>query len=133
MSKSPEQILREIKELPVDEYSTPVNATGQVSDSVKDLLAVMSKEGVRHLPIFEGDTLRGMISDRDLRNLEESNLGAGEIMSKDIFEVPTGTLLREVVFKMSSKKIGSALIKEEEGYSIFTTVDALNALNEILQ
>lgn len=133
MKKTPEQILSDIKSLPVDEYATPCSVTAQVGDKVSDLISKMQAEGVRHLPVFEGDSLKGMISSRDLQNLKESELGAGEIMAKDVFEVPTGTLLREVVFEMSSKKVGSALIKEEDGYSIFTTVDALNALNEILQ
>jgi CBS domain-containing protein len=133
MSKSPEQILKDIKDLPVDEYSTPVYVTAQVSETAAQLLEKMEKEGIRHLPIFDREELRGMVSDRDLRNLKDSSIGAGELMSKDIFEVPTGTLLRDVVFDMSSKKVGSALVKEAEGYSIFTTVDALNALNEILQ
>ncbi|MCR9206457.1 MAG: CBS domain-containing protein, partial [Halobacteriovoraceae bacterium] len=115
------------------EYSTPVYVTAQVSETAAQLLEKMEKEGIRHLPIFDGEELRGMVSDRDLRNLKDSSIGAGELMSKDIFEVPTGTLLRDVVFDMSSKKVGSALVKEAEGYSIFTTVDALNALNEILQ
>lgn len=133
MSKTPEQILKDIKELPVDEYSTPVYVTAEVSNTAAELIEKMEKEGVRHLPIFDGETLRGIVSNRDLKNLKDSTIGAGELMSKDVFEVPTGTLLREVVFEMSSKKVGSALIKEEDGYSIFTTVDALNALNEILQ
>jgi len=135
MSKSAEEILNGIKELSVDEYSTPVSITAQLGDSARDLIIKMGDAGVRHIPVFDGDSLSGMVSDRDVRNLVDEEIKAETLMSKDIYEVVSGTLLKEVVFEMSSKKIGSCLIKEPKTseYSIFTSVDALNALNEILE
>lgn len=135
MSKSAEEILNNIKELPVDEYATPVSVTAQMGESARDLIIKMQDAGIRHIPVFEGETLKGMVSDRDVRNLAVEEIRAEILMSKDVYEVASGTLLRDVVFEMSSKKIGSCLVKDEENneWSIFTSVDALNALNEILQ
>jgi len=133
--KTPEQTLKDIKELPVDEYSTPCSITAQRDEVVSELQDKMTKNGVRHLPVFDGDKLIGMITDRDVRNIKDDSCCAQDLMSEDVYEVASGTLLREVVFEMSSKKIGSALVKESLSgeYSIFTSVDGLNALNEILQ
>jgi predicted transcriptional regulator len=133
MKKTAEEILSNIKNLPVDEYATPCSVTADVSDSVQGLIQLMKDKGVRHIPIFKKGELAGMVSDRDVQNLHDSELGAGEIMSKDVYEVVSGTLLREVVFEMSSKKIGSVIVNCDGECSIFTSVDALNALNEILQ
>jgi acetoin utilization protein AcuB len=135
MKKSAEEILKNIKELPVDEYSTPISITGELNESARDLIIKMDDGGVRHVPIFKEGTLIGMVSDRDVRNLANEEVTAEILMSKDVYEVASGTLLREVVFEMSSKKIGSVIIKDSQNdeYSIFTSVDALNALNEILQ
>jgi predicted transcriptional regulator len=135
MSKSAEEILNSIKELPVDEYATPISVTAQLGESARDLIIKMQDAGVRHVPVFDGDTLKGMVSDRDVRNLAVEEIKAEILMSKDVYEVASGTLLRDVVFEMSSKKIGSCLVKDTTSneWSIFTSVDALNALNEILQ
>lgn len=135
MKKTAEEILSNIKELPVDEYSTPISITGELNESARDLIVKMDDGGVRHIPIFKDGALQGMVSDRDVRNLADEEVTAEVLMSKDVYEVAAGTLLREVVFEMSSKKIGSVIVKDSttNEYSIFTSVDALNALNEILQ
>ena len=132
--KTAQEILSSIKELPVDEYATPISITGALSDSARDLIVKMDDGGVRHVPIFKDGELQGMVSDRDVRNLADEDITAEILMSKEVYEVETGTLLREVVFEMSSKKIGSVIVKDSQNdeYSIFTSVDALNALNEIL-
>ncbi len=133
--KNAEQILSEIKELPVDEYATPCTVIAQNNQSVGELQALMNDNGVRHLPVFDNDKLVGMVTDRDVKNIKDDAYRAHHLMSEDVYEVVSGTLLRDVVFEMSTKKIGSALVKDQETgeYSIFTSVDGLNALNEILR
>jgi len=136
MKKTAEEVLSSIKEIPVDEYSSPCSVTGKSDDYVENIMALMTQEGVRHIPIFDGENLVGMISERDVKNLPSGTTRyAREYMNDDVYQVPSGTLLKEVVFEMSSKKIGSVIIfdKSNNEYSIFTAIDALNALNEILQ
>lgn len=136
MKKTAEEILTNIKETPVDEFSSPCSVTGKSDDYVENIMAQMTQEGVRHIPIFDGENLAGIISERDVKNLPSGTTRyAREFMNDDVYQVPSGTLLQDVVFEMSSKKIGSAIVfdKANNEYSIFTAVDALNALNEILQ
>lgn len=133
--KNADQILNEIRELPVDEYATPCTVVARNNDSVGELEALMKANGVRHLPVFDDNQLVGIITDRDIKNIKDDAFRAHHLMSEDVYEVQSGTLLRDVVFEMSSKKIGSALVKDPKTgeYSIFTSVDGLNALNEILR
>ena len=56
-------------------------------------------------------------------------------MVNEPFCVSLGTPLDEVAFQMSQKKIGSALVVDGESKldSIFTSVDGLNALIEVIR
>ena len=51
------------------------------------------------------------------------------------YTAQTGSMLEEVAFEMSDRKIGSALIVNNFGEleGIFTSVDGLNALIEIIR
>lgn len=135
--KSPEETLQTIRNIAVDEYSTPCSITGASSETLRSIAEKMDKGEVRHVPIFEGKKLVGIITDRDIRNYQSSldSIKAQEVMSEDVYQVTSGTLLHDVVFSMSENKLGSAIVFDEENcdYSIFTSIDALNALNEILR
>ena len=80
-----------------------------------------------------------MISSRDLSLIKslstDFNLLAKDIMSEDPYCVPWGTSLEDVAFEMSSRKIGSAIVLDKDGCadSIFTSVDGLNALIELVR
>ena len=137
MKRSAEEILSNIQNMPVDEYATPCSITGTPDENLQSIHDKMQSGGVRHVPIFEGDKLLGIITDRDLRNFQFAldSVIVEKVMAKDVYQVVSGTLLREVVFEMSEKKLGSVIVfdKENDEYSIFTSIDALNALNEILR
>ena len=58
--------------------STAVH-TAHVQESVRDVISRLAECDVRHLPILEGNSLVGMISDRDLREFTSlSLLGHGQ-------------------------------------------------------
>jgi acetoin utilization protein AcuB len=93
--------------------------------------------GSAHIPIMQNEKVVGIVSDRDikviagLKMLEKSFLTAADIMSPDPVSVDSSTMLDEVAFEMSEKKIGSVIVTEnEELLGIFTVTDALNALIE---
>jgi len=124
--------------VPVEEFTTPNPITAQETSSVSDLNRLMKENGIRHLPIMREDTVVGVISDRDLRVVEglqfkeKSLITARDIMARDPVSVAAETPLDEVAFIMSSKKIGSVIVTEDdELLGIFTVTDALNALIEI--
>jgi len=137
LKKSAEEVLTSIRNISVDEYATPCTITGTPGENIRSIFDKMEQGGVRHVPIFDGDRLVGILTDRDLRSFRsfQDSIEAEEIMAQDIYLVVSGTPLRDVVFDMSEKKLGSAIVYDQanDEYSIFTSIDALNALNEILR
>jgi predicted transcriptional regulator len=54
-------------------------------------------------------------------------------MNTDVFSVKSSDLIKDVVFEMSNRKIGSAIVlsSDETMYGIFTSTDALNTIIEM--
>lgn len=123
----------------IDEYVSPVSTTGTTDMKLSEVTKLMRDGGFRHLPIVEGTKPVGIISDRDislLDSLEDINdLSVEEVMVSNPYCARLGTSISEVAFEMSSRKIGSALILTNEGDldGIFTSIDGLNALIEIVR
>jgi len=123
----------------IDEYTSFCAYTGHPGESVLDMMREMKEHNIRHLPIVRDKVVLGIVTDRDLNlviNSEEGRkLTAEDVMIPEPFVVKAGTSLRDVVFEMSEKKIGSAIVEnyENDDIGIFTSVDALNALVEVLQ
>ncbi|MCM2280595.1 MAG: CBS domain-containing protein [Bdellovibrionaceae bacterium] len=124
--------------LPVEEFTTPNPITATESATVTELKSLMTKHGIRHVPIVKGERVIGLVSDRDLRVVEglewqeKKQVRASDIMAVDPVTVSSETPLDEVAFTMSERKIGSVVVNEgDEFLGIFTVTDALNALIEI--
>ncbi len=126
-------------QLPVDDFSTPIILSTSPDQSIKTIIEKMKGESFRHIPVLVGRKPVGIISDRDLHNmggLDKSDLfKARDIMVHEPYCVQRGTPIDEVAFEMSKRKIGSALVINSKGEldSIFTSVDGLNALIEVLR
>lgn len=126
-------------DLLIDEYVSPVSVTGTKNMKLSEVTSLMREGGFRHLPIVEDNKPVGIISDRDislLDSLEDLNdLTVEEVMVKNPYCAYVGTSIGEVAFEMSSRKIGSALILTKDGEldGIFTSIDGLNALIEIVR
>jgi len=128
-------------EIPVDEYTTPMAVTVPPDASLAEMKRKMSAGHFRHLPVLQGREVVGLVSQRDLMLVEglgsdfASQLCASDIMHRDVFVVSADSSLEEVVFEMSDRKIGSAIILDhnDESVGIFTSTDALNALIEIIR
>ena len=100
---------------------------------------LMKKFQIRHLPVISAGQITGVISDRDvkmalsIRGVEAEKTTVEEISSHEVFLVKPDNKLDDVVKTMSEKKIGSVLVVDHHRLvGIFTTTDALNALNELL-
>lgn len=124
--------------LPVEEFTTPDPIVADESASVDELVHLMTKHGVRHIPIVKQGHVTGIISERDLKVINGLNLHeklmvqASDIMARDPVSVDAEMTLDEVAFEMSNKKIGSVIVNEGGKFlGIFTVTDALNALIEI--
>jgi CBS domain-containing protein len=124
-------------EISVDEYTSPILVTIKLNESLDRALEVMQANGIRHLPVEKEGKILGIISERDVMTHIGKNWASmvkvDDIMNTDLFSVYRRESLGEVAFQLSTRKLGSALVLDEnsEVYGIFTTTDALNALVEI--
>lgn len=104
--------------------------------SVREALGLMKELDIRHLPVVEDETVKGLVSERDLRGAVV--LGGAhpvsEVMRKDIYVATVDTPVADVVYQMMDKKVGSVLVvnASDEIQGIFTTIDALRILYELL-
>lgn len=125
----------DLKNLTVDEFTSVEPITITEGDSVMRASMMMEAANIRHLPVLRDGCVIGIISKRDISVLESSldELAVETIMTPDPFTVRSTDLLRDVVFEMSSRKIGSVLVNDDKDklYGIFTSIDALNSIIEL--
>jgi len=127
--------------VPVEEFTTPDPITAGEDMTIDELRKLMETHGIRHLPVVRGSTVVGVVSDRDVRLVagltvaEKLQVRAADIMAADPLTVTSTAPLDEVAYAMSEKKVGSAIVNDEQGrfLGIFTSIDALNALIEIVR
>lgn len=126
-------------DIAIDEYVSPVAITGSLKMKLSEVSKLMREKGFRHMPILKDNKPVGIISDRDISLLDSledlSDVSVEDVMVRDPYCAYAGTSIAEVAFEMSSRKIGSALILTKEGDldGIFTSIDGLNALIEIVR
>ena len=131
--------LRKLQNLKVEEFTTPCLQPVDLNTSLTDLERLMKEKGIRHLPVKDDKgAVAGIISERDVyfsHRLGQANeIKAQDIMQKNPYQVDSQTKISEVAFYMSAHKIGSALVIGPKGeLGIFTSIDALNALVEVLR
>ena len=111
---------------------TPFPYVAQVDDSLLVARTLMVEHAIRHLPVKDGTTLVGVLTDRDLKRALDPNLGLPpeeELFVRDVF-VPDAYVvdvtepLDRVLDQMSTRHIGSALVtKNGRLVGIFTLVD----------
>jgi len=101
--------------------------------------SILGKYGIRHLPVLEGGTLLGVVSQRDLQMLETLKdvdpltISVEEAMSSAVYAVSPDAPLDEVAATMAEKKLGCAVVMQNHHVvGMFTTVDACRALSELL-
>lgn len=125
--------------LPVEEYTTPNPVTAKPLTGIQELLRLMQKNEIRHVPIIESGRVVGIVSERDLKvtlglsKFEQDLVVAQDVMARDLVTVSSEDSLDEVAFVMVQNKVGSVLVYDSEDnfLGIFTAIDALNALIEV--
>jgi acetoin utilization protein AcuB len=121
---------------------TPFPYVVQIDDSLLVARRLMVDHSIRHLPVKEGDTVVGVLTDRDLNRALDPNLGLPpeeELFVRDVF-VPDAYVvevterLDGVLDQLSTRHIGSALVtKNGRLVGIFTLVDAARLYNQHLR
>ena len=101
--------------------------------------ALMRTKRIRHLPVLHGGKLVGLISLRDvhlvetLPDIDPAEVLVEDAMSQDVYSVRPDASLRAVGREMARRKLGSAVVIEgRKVVGIFTTIDALRALDRAL-
>jgi acetoin utilization protein AcuB len=102
---------------------------------------VMRAHRVRHLPVLDAGKLVGVVSERDLHLMETlpggdpDEITVEDAMIEDVYVVAADDPVDTVVENMADHKYGSAVVVNQQGHveGIFTTVDALQVLADILR
>ncbi len=100
----------------------------------------MQDHKFRHLPVRSGGRVVGMLSERDLYVLAlfpEIDFKKAKVnfaMTPEPYKVSPETAVAHVATEMAARRIGSALVVDDEDHllGIFTDTDALVALGKVL-
>jgi acetoin utilization protein AcuB len=99
----------------------------------------MMDHSIRHLPVLDDGHLVGIISEKDIdfiqgfRGVDLKIEKVANVMTSDPYIVEANSHLDEICKQMAHNKIGSVLVQDNKKLvGIFTWVDALNAMSELL-
>jgi acetoin utilization protein AcuB len=127
----------------------PLTVTPQAS--IAEAWDLMRELAVRHVPVVEDGVLVGMLSDRDLAQVniaralsvegadalrEELKTPIVEVMTSDVISVEPETEVGEVIGLLIEHKIGALPVVEagtREVIGIISYVDVLRALQDLVE
>lgn len=100
----------------------------------------MHKNNIRHLPVLKHGNIVGIISEKDINLIESfkdidlKKEKVSDAMTAEPYVVSSDAHLDQVCQEMARYKYGSVLVENNEKklIGIFTWIDALNAMNEII-
>lgn len=120
----------------VREFMTPDPVIIDGGLTVQDAASRMFQIHARHLPVYVGGHLVGILSDRDIaRSSAEDSLKqtVEQACTPNPFVCSPDALLVEVTHVLARRKIGAVLVMEGgQLLGMFTVVDALHALVRLL-
>ena len=124
----------------VRQYMTVIPHTISAGRSLASARKTMLDHNIRHLPVLEGGQIVGLLSERDLLLVESlpdvnpTTVRVEDAMVSNVFTAAPGDAVAEVVETMIARKLGSAVILDDDRVvGVFTTIDALRALHELLE
>ena len=124
----------------VRQHMTIAPHTVGTDGSLADASRLMKQHQIRHLPVLRAGQIVGLLSERDLLLVETlpgvrpGGVRVEEAMVQDVFTVSPETPVAEVVETMIDRKVGSAVVTENDHVvGVFTTIDALQALHHLLE
>jgi len=126
---------------PIKAVMTPFPYSIESGEPISMASDMMQQHAIRHLPVMEAGKLVGMLSDRDVRLVQDPKQKAppddrtvGDICTRDIYVVQLTDPLDRVLTEMAKRNIGSAVVvKQGRLAGIFTVTDACRLYGELLQ
>lgn len=122
----------------IREHMTRNPITSSPNTSVIEAWKIMQEKKLRHIPVLDQGVVVGIVSDRNLRQAkpfaESMHLTLEDVMVTDPYCVSNKTSLVKILNEMAERKIGSAIILDQNGNvsGIFTSSDAIRILLSIL-
>jgi acetoin utilization protein AcuB len=124
----------------VRQFMTPSPHTISRRQPLAEARRLMLDFKVRHLPVTEEGHIVGLVSERDLLLVEAlpgtrpTEVHVEDAMVSEVFTVGPDAPIGEIVEVMIARKLGSAVVVEgDRVMGVFTTVDALGALHQLLE
>jgi acetoin utilization protein AcuB len=124
----------------VQMYMARTLYTIEAGEPLKKAEDMMSKLGIRHLPVMQKEKIVGILSDRDVKlagsimGSESEKLPVVDVCNQNPYTVEPNTPLSVVAATMADKHYGSAIVLENRKLAgIFTTVDACRVLSDLIQ
>lgn len=83
--------------------------------TVEQALVVMAEYSISGLPVVDGDTLVGIVTNRDVRFVKDSVTKVGDVMTRENLKtVPVGTTLEEAKYHLHKNRIEKLLVVDED-------------------
>ena len=124
----------------VQKYMTTLPHSIGFDRPLSQAINLMRELQVRHLPVLKAGALVGVLSDRDIKLVTSFEKVDPEKMLVDQAYTPEPYFtnpqapLNEVVALMAEKKYGCAIVLDNKKLvGIFTEIDAMRALSELLE
>jgi acetoin utilization protein AcuB len=112
---------------------TPFPHAVESTASVASAQEMMDELGIRHLPVKSGDTLIGVVTERELRRVAPEAKVESVAITR-AYVVDTEEPLDNVLVHLASHHIGSALVtKDGRLVGIFTSSDACRLFGDWLR
>jgi acetoin utilization protein AcuB len=133
--------MRPVRHFPtVRKYMTAGPHTIARSQSLATAHEIMREHRIRHLPVLEGGQVVGLVSQRDLLLVETlpgvnpEEVQVEDAMVADVVTASPDAPIGELIETMLERKIGSVVVTDHDRVAgVFTTIDALRALHELLE
>lgn len=124
----------------IQKYMTVLPHSVGFDQTLSKARDMMTEYRIRHLPVLKGGKLVGVVTDRDLKlvaSFKEADietLKVEDACTLDPYITKPSAALNEVVSEMASHKYGCALVVDNNKLvGIFTEIDALKALSDLLE
>ena len=124
----------------VQKFMTTIPKSIGFDRPLSHAIEMMREMNVRHLPVLKGGELVGVLTDRDIKlvtsfeKVDPDKMSVDEAYTPEPYFTRPDAPLSEVVARMAEKKYGCAIVMDNHKLvGIFTEVDALNALSELLE